>query len=1731
MKRIILIISIFLVLISSVPFVLGEEFDMDEWQKLRGQKEKKIFTDEKIETALPGTLHISSAPAVPEPTVPAILSEGIDLPYESKLAISGRKYIGMKYKTSKYLNEREDGKLAPSPSGFELNQQLQVRVKGTVKRKITVNVDYDDTVENKKDISIQYKGDPDEIVQEAAFGDVTLSLPGTEFVSYNKAAFGATTKLKYKRANAYAIFSRTKGTTETKRFTGSTTFEKEDINDTSYLRRKYYKLALDPSHLPIKPGSEKIYIDDKNAANNTIVTSSITVAQYNVWGSSVQATAELLYAGSDYTIDYERGVIVFRKTIEANYIIAVDYEKKDGTRVINDAPGGLYKMIKDESDNLQYELKNYYSIGRRKIVRDDNKGNFILQILDLNRKEVTRIDETAQNVNYPEYVEVDFEAGTFRFTDGTGNDAEPFPAATYAKSPTRSHIIYLEYRYRAKSYLVKPNIVPHSEKIMMNNKMLIRDVDYFIDYDSGFITFLNEEKITDSTVIEITYEWTPFGGQLDQTVVGFRGEYAPFDNFGFGSTFLYNFPAKPQTAPSVRSTPESIAVYEFDSRASFKNLPLQPSISGEYAGSVKNPNTYGNALIENMEGIKMISSMAINKLSWKYSANIAADVTEYDSLYWENVDVQNGIINPSVPEGERETNRQVLNIAYKLQTGKETSIIYSISRLGADYTKKLFLEVWMYGDGSGDDVTLSIGSLNEDADGDGVLDTEDLNSDGILNSGEDVGISFNHPSGVVTTIGSANGRIDTEDLDGDGILRRNDNILGSFGIANFVNSDGSLGFIDESGNQYTSISWTGWKHFILPLGDVSSWEAVKQVRITVKSTSGSSVYRNIQFAEISLVGNKWEKPVVTGTGINDKMTATAINNVDNTGYIPLYSYFPSLYEDLYNLDSNDLIDKKEQSLLLQYTLINGSKASTKVVFSRAEDYSKHRKLTYFLWGDDSKGATFKIQFGAESAYFEHTITPNWTGWGKIVLELIDINNDNMPDIMTYNNHQITQVGTPSLTNIAQIKIVVENNSGLDIEDGKIWVDELYVDDAWKVKGYAHRENADFTIPEWATFGGKYKYIDRNFQTLTTQIANRDYEEKSGYFKMPQIWFLKPSIFNWISVPLDTSVSKTLTITPSSVQTGDPNLVSILDEGRVVNVSGNSSTSVSIKKFPQLGASYSKSITETKNLSQRDESNSYSGNLSYTNPLKLYVTPNSLSASYSRTDSYRGYPEEEETDFKDLFSNITTWYLLTYTKDYSGQVSFTPLGWMETWVGIIPFSNLSLSPNYKYTITREEKLLSDDKITCYPKNDSQTASVSSSFRIFSWFQPSASYSSGITQTYDLTASTYTGTDWDRLIQVTTGQIDAETKSVSRTASGDVSVSLIPKNIVKFKPINSLSLNASYSISDGDSYEKVSSSLTSRTDVYKELWVRKSIPLESPAAKRKSLTLSDTVRGNARWSPFEFIKFPSRLTPIGNITTSSAYSKSDRREETTGTVSKTITKNWPDITAGMPGTEKFLYYIGKYVSDTHINVKYTKRTTDVYASTEQVKSDWTVSNSYDYRFNVIRKFDCFSSYSVSTNFSEDLRLNKVTADGKAQSASGQIGYRWRDWRLTPRFDWTKSVELDGEGKFINDTLGRTYSLGINYDVSKPILWKIPFTSTILELKNRFTATSNLKYTRNHDRVEDKNNTDTYTMSMSGDYTISDNLRMNIGSSGTYYKCRTLKQDDYYSLEISSALTITF
>src|SRR5205807_7404460 len=178
--------------------------DLDPYQDLRNERERwnemrrLIEAGQPLYGPLPSEIAVSTSPVGRlAPAIPPPPGFTVQLPYESRLTVSGRKTIGMIYRSTHYSNSSfATTQGVPSgQSSFELQQSLQVRINGQIGRKVTVNVDFDDTKTDKKDISIVYKGDPDEVVQRAAFGDINLSLPQTEFAGYSKQVFGAMAEL------------------------------------------------------------------------------------------------------------------------------------------------------------------------------------------------------------------------------------------------------------------------------------------------------------------------------------------------------------------------------------------------------------------------------------------------------------------------------------------------------------------------------------------------------------------------------------------------------------------------------------------------------------------------------------------------------------------------------------------------------------------------------------------------------------------------------------------------------------------------------------------------------------------------------------------------------------------------------------------------------------------------------------------------------------------------------------------------------------------------------------------------------------------------------------------------------------------------------------------------------------------------------------------------------------------------------------------------------------------------------------------------------------------------------------------------------------------------------------------------------------------------------------------------------------------------------------------------
>jgi cell surface protein SprA len=174
---------------ESVQKISGQEildyFDVDKYAPMEYSQEKWRKKDKHHKR--PPNTDLTN-----QPLPPAITAE---LPFESKLSLSGRKLIGFNH-TSRVYDKEEPGK-RKNNSMFKMEQELQMRVLGNIGERLNVNIDYDDTV-GKKDISLVYKGKCGEFIKEAAFGDISVCMPATEFTGYKKELFGLKVDTEYK---------------------------------------------------------------------------------------------------------------------------------------------------------------------------------------------------------------------------------------------------------------------------------------------------------------------------------------------------------------------------------------------------------------------------------------------------------------------------------------------------------------------------------------------------------------------------------------------------------------------------------------------------------------------------------------------------------------------------------------------------------------------------------------------------------------------------------------------------------------------------------------------------------------------------------------------------------------------------------------------------------------------------------------------------------------------------------------------------------------------------------------------------------------------------------------------------------------------------------------------------------------------------------------------------------------------------------------------------------------------------------------------------------------------------------------------------------------------------------------------------------------------------------------------------------------------------------------------
>jgi hypothetical protein len=944
----------------------------------------------------------------------------------------------------------------------------------------------------------------------------------------------------------------------------------------------------DPSFIPrnvnINPSGFELYMDDQNPYNNNgaVILSTVDGGSYT-----------RLQNGTDYTINYSTGLIKFLRGITESARIFAVYSLSSGTSsdpaVRSDLfPGRNFVFIKygssiHEDSNYDfiydagedknndgrlnidvYEVRSFYNCGEKNISPDSFRVSFLKENSVMSSAEIA----SAGRWN------MDFTGGTLQF-----ELREPFKQSIdaakrrfiYSEIQAKNAYDYSRYsvkidynRETGTFQLKRMNIIPGSVRIMVNRRV-IPESFYSIDYTSGFLSFndANNPVITSETDIEVKYEYLPFEGQTGNFSGGLRTDYAVNKDINAGGSILYSGSSGGIYIPQAGSEPVDTVMVEGDIAMKFSSqrlssgwnrlagtrgyrVPAELKISGELAKSWKNINSFGKALLDNMESAEEIISLSTSEKDWVLSSNPSGSFSRSILNYMFYRD-------PSDPEILKGLSYNAKSILYSVKPGpynvafghipdsiekrsSQRSLVLDFDGAGeyasvvtrrftsgssVDMSGLQYAEISYYYTGSGSaEIFFDLGSINEDSDSDGILDTEDLNRNGYLDGGpgssssEDRGYVFNesgHPSTRVgagpglNSMTAGDGVLNTEDLNGNGYL---DTAESYFTIPSSHTSPAAGTVIPEG-------RWRKLRIYLNQTSDRETLRSVESIRFYVKKSPGTS--GKLFVDDIRFVTAKWKEPEYNGIAADpDQLKLTMVNTLNDSDYKrdSFMSANSSLYKNLYGEKSDyDLEIETESALQVEYGAGSaGDNYSIIRRFPKPVDLRHYGKMNLWLnYRQFAAGDRVTLRLASsDSDYYEYGWQMDYPdSWREIILSLNKKGNGSALK-------PLSSSGSPDMKRIISVKIIITSSGSA----GKFWLNELYVSSPEILEDTAHWYETEITIekPLYVTKSGvpvlsdmNIKYIKRGHGRDFSSIAKKDIEMSEDIHELSSTMKILP---NW-----------------------------------------------------------------------------------------------------------------------------------------------------------------------------------------------------------------------------------------------------------------------------------------------------------------------------------------------------------------------------------------------------------------------------------------------------------------------------------------------------------------------------------------------------------------------------------------------------------------------------------------
>jgi len=315
------------------------------------------------------------------------------------LRVSGNVNINGRLQNQQQSQVRT-GYNAGSSTTFIVDQKQQLNIEGKIGDRISILVDQDSErdFDFENNLKIIYTGEEDDIVQKVEAGNISLSLPGTQYVTFsgtNNGLFGLKALMKLGAIDITTIASVEKGKKEKLSVDGGAQQTSNSIRDYDYRKRTYFFLDQDYRGTFydgfLENGGQFTYDPDRVVANLEVYKSIVNEVAGSMYGYAYvdpnnpdQDTTHIeqrifrrLILDQDYITNLNLGFIRLNTPVQESDIIAVVYRTIDSDKQTIENHGDWQtpdtnninlKLIKPQQNKPSHpcwdlEFKNVYYLG------------------------------------------------------------------------------------------------------------------------------------------------------------------------------------------------------------------------------------------------------------------------------------------------------------------------------------------------------------------------------------------------------------------------------------------------------------------------------------------------------------------------------------------------------------------------------------------------------------------------------------------------------------------------------------------------------------------------------------------------------------------------------------------------------------------------------------------------------------------------------------------------------------------------------------------------------------------------------------------------------------------------------------------------------------------------------------------------------------------------------------------------------------------------------------------------------------------------------------------------------------------------------------------------------------------------------------------------------------------------------------------------------------------------